>query len=47
MRATTLSRSFTALAGSDLAAQSAEQRSLAAVPLVAVPALGLLAWCAA
>ena len=35
-----LPRSFTALAGSNLAAQSAEQLSLAAVPLVAVLALG-------
>ena len=34
-----LSRSFTALAGANLAAQSAEQLSLAAVPLVAVLAL--------
>jgi predicted MFS family arabinose efflux permease len=37
---TALPRSFTALAGSNLAAQSAEQLSLAAVPLVAVLALG-------
>jgi predicted MFS family arabinose efflux permease len=37
---TQLPRSFTALAGSNLAAQSAEQLSLAAVPLVAVLALG-------
>ena len=37
---TPLPRSFTALAGSNLAAQSAEQLSLAAVPLVAVLALG-------
>ena len=37
---TSLPRSFTALAGSNLAAQSAEQLSLAAVPLVAVLALG-------
>jgi predicted MFS family arabinose efflux permease len=37
---THLPRSFTALAGSNLAAQSAEQLSLAAVPLVAVLALG-------
>lgn len=36
----TLPRSFTALAWSNLAAQSAEQLSLAAVPLVAVLALG-------
>src|SRR5512140_1441449 len=36
----TLPRSFTDLAGSNLAAQSAEQLSLAAVPLVAVLALG-------
>jgi predicted MFS family arabinose efflux permease len=36
----TLSRRFTALAWSNLAAQSAEQLSLAAVPLVAVLALG-------
>ncbi len=36
----TLPRSFTALAASNLAAQSAEQLSLAAVPLVAVLALG-------
>src|SRR6187431_3382039 len=36
---TPLPRSFTALAGSNLAAQSAEQLSLAAVPLVAVLAL--------
>ena len=35
-----LPRSFTLLAGSNLAAQSAEQLSLAAVPLVAVLALG-------
>ena len=35
-----LPRSFTALAASNLAAQSAEQLSLAAVPLVAVLALG-------
>jgi predicted MFS family arabinose efflux permease len=35
-----LPRCFTALAGSNLAAQSAEQLSLAAVPLVAVLALG-------
>ena len=35
-----LPRSFTALAGSNLAAQSAEQLSLPAVPLVAVLALG-------
>jgi predicted MFS family arabinose efflux permease len=35
-----LPRSFSALAGSNLAAQSAEQLSLAAVPLVAVLALG-------
>lgn len=35
-----LPRSFGALAGSNLAAQSAEQLSLAAVPLVAVLALG-------
>ena len=35
-----LPRSFTALAGSNLAAQSAEQLSLAAVPLVAGLALG-------
>jgi predicted MFS family arabinose efflux permease len=35
-----LPRSFNALAGSNLAAQSAEQLSLAAVPLVAVLALG-------
>ena len=35
-----LPRSFTALAGANLAAQSAEQLSLAAVPLVAVLALG-------
>jgi len=35
-----LPRSFTALAGSNLAAQSAEQLSLAAVPLVAVLVLG-------
>lgn len=40
MRTPTLPRSFTALAGSNLAAQSAEQLSLAAVPLVAVLALG-------
>ena len=40
MPTTTLPRSFTALAGSNLAAQSAEQLSLAAVPLVAVLALG-------
>lgn len=39
MRTTTLPRSFTALAGSNLAAQSAEQLGLAAVPLVAVLAL--------
>ncbi len=37
---TPLPRSFTALAASNLAAQSAEQLSLAAVPLVAVLALG-------
>jgi predicted MFS family arabinose efflux permease len=37
---TSFPRSFTALAGSNLAAQSAEQLSLAAVPLVAVLALG-------
>jgi predicted MFS family arabinose efflux permease len=37
---TPLPRSFTALAWSNLAAQSAEQLSLAAVPLVAVLALG-------
>lgn len=37
---TPLPRSFTALAGSNLAAQSAEQLSLAAVPLVAVLAMG-------
>lgn len=37
---TRLPRPFTALAGSNLAAQSAEQLSLAAVPLVAVLALG-------
>ena len=37
---TTLPRPFTALAWSNLAAQSAEQLSLAAVPLVAVLALG-------
>ena len=37
---TDLPRSFTALAASNLAAQSAEQLSLAAVPLVAVLALG-------
>jgi predicted MFS family arabinose efflux permease len=37
---TQLPRSFTALAGSNLTAQSAEQLSLAAVPLVAVLALG-------
>jgi predicted MFS family arabinose efflux permease len=37
---TPLPRSFTALAGSNLAAQSAEQLSLAAVPLVAVLMLG-------
>lgn len=36
----TLPRSFTSLAWSNLAAQSAEQLSLAAVPLVAVLALG-------
>jgi predicted MFS family arabinose efflux permease len=36
----TLPRSFSLLAGSNLAAQSAEQLSLAAVPLVAVLALG-------
>src|SRR4029079_10723327 len=35
-----LPRSFSALAGSNLAAQSAEQLSLAAVPLVAVLMLG-------
>ncbi|MBC7469804.1 MAG: MFS transporter, partial [Ramlibacter sp.] len=40
MPSTPLPRSFTALAGSNLAAQSAEQLSLAAVPLVAVLALG-------
>ncbi len=40
MRTQPLPRSFTALAGSNLAAQSAEQLSLAAVPLVAVLALG-------
>ena len=46
MRSTSLPRSFTALAGSNLAAQSAEQLSLAAVPLVAVLAAGVaaLAW---
>ncbi|HMA09605.1 MAG TPA: MFS transporter [Ramlibacter sp.] len=37
---TPLPRSFTALAAANLAAQSAEQLSLAAVPLVAVLALG-------
>ena len=37
---TALPRSFSALAGSNFAAQSAEQLSLAAVPLVAVLALG-------
>jgi predicted MFS family arabinose efflux permease len=37
---TPLPRSFAALAGANLAAQSAEQLSLAAVPLVAVLALG-------
>src|SRR5512133_51629 len=37
---TALPRSFTALAAANLAAQSAEQLSLAAVPLVAVLALG-------
>ena len=40
MPTTALPRSFTALAWSNLAAQSAEQLSLAAVPLVAVLALG-------
>lgn len=40
MPATALPRSFTALASANLAAQSAEQLSLAAVPLVAVLALG-------
>ena len=41
---TPLPRAFNHLAGANLAAQSAEQLSLAAVPIVAVLALGLAQW---